>query len=725
MEASSDRTNLGGAEDEPGCTLRDLPAVLASNSGNSSSALRSTLCTFEGLYTKVKHLRSGSYGAVYTCLHKKRPETAYAVKIMDREKLKPNDVASVFREVAILNELTQSRSTDDYSPMYFVELIDFFEDSKMLYVVQMFAAGGDVFDRLSRRQQYTERDARTLAKNLIESIHFLHTFKSSSGAIVHRDLKPENLLLLDHVDDTEILVADFGFARHLVADTNERCRTRCGTPAYVSPELLLGLPYDFSVDLWSIGCVIYMLVAGYPPFKAENHRALFRKIRDGDFVFHGASWKNVSIEAKQLITHLLTVNVSKRWTAKEALECAWFKKSDEQLALFDLSGTLIELKHFDAKAAWKRAVNALGFCSTAPFWKPDAISFAQQLVAWDNGPGSEFAMPRHMHVSAPPRVMFSDLYEMGEQLGEGKYSTVWVCEHVPSATVHAVKVIQRKGLKREVDEAVLNEVAVMQSLCGTKYVVQLLDFYEEEDCFYLVMEYCAGGDVFDRVVQFVQYTENDARGLALSLLNAVKSIHDAGIAHRDIKPQNILLLSDDDNVRIRVADFGFARRIHSPESLSTIEGTPTYVAPEILGNKPHDHRVDLWSVGVVIFVLMVGYPPFVDEDQTTLFHKIRNGMWAFDEIDWKHISKDAKIMIKALLTKNPDDRWSVEKCLRSEWIMQDPIRLSSVNLSASLIELRKQKLSLRGAARAVMYARNFARQGDDGTHDEMEVGETS
>jgi len=302
------------------------------------------------------------------------------------------------------------------------------------------------------------------------------------------------------------------------------------TPAYVSPEILLGLPYGVTVDLWSIGCILYMLVAGYAPFQAPHHRALFRKIRAGDFVFHEQYWKNVSLPAKQLISHLLTVNSSKRWTAKEALACDWFKKSKlDQLEKHDLSGNLEELKKFKPKDAWRRAVNALGFCSTAPFWNPDVLSFSQQMSAWDksvvsstSSESGNIITKSTALINKMPKMKFADRYELKKQLRKGSYAIVWECvlKQTPEQKL-ACKVIQRKGLKPKDDEAVLNEVAVMQSLHGNRYVVQLLDFYEEEDYFYMVMELCAGGDVFDRIVRYTQYTESDARDLAIMLLKAV------------------------------------------------------------------------------------------------------------------------------------------------------------------------------------------------------------
>jgi calcium/calmodulin-dependent protein kinase I len=720
MNHETERRPPVQAEDEqfqeisphPGCSLSHLSHLLATLTPSSTNSTIPSTPKFDDHYQKESPIRSGSYGRVYKCRHKYEESTTsskYAVKEMDRKKLKPKDIESVKREVTILYELTQrpNAGVGNSVVSHVIQLIDFYVDTNSLFVVQVLAAGGDVFDRLTERQHYTERDARLLSQQLIEAIHAMHTYPSSP--IVHRDLKPENLLLLDEVNDTHVLVADFGFARHVDADGY--CHTRCGTPSYVSPELLLGRPYNGSVDVWGIGCIIYMLLAGYPPFQAPDHRALFRAIRAGDYIFHDEHWTNVSISAKQLITHLLTVNVEKRWTTEQALQCSWFTDfSDQQLEQRDLSRTLTEMKKFDPKNAWKRAVNALGFCSTAPFWQPDIISFTQQLELWDRQTASSFtsvdttgASSVESRNTVPPqhRILFSDMYVLKRELRKGKSGTVWECHHISSGKTYAVKVIARTTSPVD-DETVLNEVTMMQSQSGSKYVVELLDFYEEKDNFYLVMEYCVGGDLFDRVLRFTHYTESDAHDLTVELLKAVRSIHKAGIAHRDIKPQNVLLLSNDDNVLIRIADFGYARRVYTPESLTNRVGTPSYVAPEVLKNLPHDQRVDIWSLGVVVFVLLVGYPPFLEENQTVLFHKIRNGEWVFYEDDWKHISKEAKDFVQSLLVVDPNERWTIDECLRSPWIQQDPSQLSSVDLTDALLKLQSKKKSLRNLARAVM-----------------------
>lgn len=129
----------------------------------------------------------------------------------------------------------------------------------------------------------------------------------------------------------------------------------------------------------------------------------------------------------------------------------------------------------------------------------------------------------------------------------------------------------------------------------------------------------------------------------------------------------------------------------------------TYVAPEILKNIPHDDRVDLWSIGVVTFVLLVGYPPFLEDNQSLLFEKIRTGDWKFIDKDWRHVSKEGKEFVKGLLTVDPKERWPIKECLRSKWIKKDPNNLSSIDLSTSLGTLRNRRSRLRTLAKTVMW----------------------
>lgn len=711
---------------------------------------------FDDLYRIEERVGSGSYSEVFKCYHKANPQVPYAVKKLDKKKLeqKESNNSNVYREISILKELTNVPNV--------VQLIDLFQDKQFIYLVQVLAEGGDVFQRLGQRKVYTEKDARDLAYILLQTVQAMHDIP-----IIHRDLKPENLLLKSPTDDTSILLADFGFARYI--SPNEFCQTRCGTPAFVAPEILLGIPYGIKADLWSIGCLLYMLISGYPPFTGHNHRELFCKVRAGDFVFHENVFGKVSIHAKTLIANLLTVNMNNRYSATQAIyNSEWFQMKDSDLLLNDLSSrTLQNFKSFSAKKMWKKAKHAILWATKQKFWNPDNISFNQQMTQWDqqaiqhqmekkpaqgnhdnsdnqddcddydiddlvmsfdDDDDNDINDETRVSTTPPTRILtttgsiripnapmkrlevpcvrFGDVYKLQREIRRGTSAYVYTCTHVHTKEIYAVKIIDRKQLTPLDDENVLTEVACMQALSGIKYCVQLLDFYEEPEWFYLVMEYMAGGDVFERIVNLKAYTEKDARDLAVDLLRAVKAIHDKGIAHRDIKPQNLLLSSFDNHTGIKVGDFGFSRRVHTPNSLTSRVGTPTYVAPEILKNIPHDERVDMWAVGVVIYVLLVGYPPFLEDDQAILFDKIRMGDWVFVDEDWNHISDEAKALIWGLLRVDPKERWSVDQALRCRWIQQDALSLSSISLDNSVSSIRAKRKGLRAAARSVVWNGN-------------------
>jgi calcium/calmodulin-dependent protein kinase I len=334
--------------DFPGATLTDNNSSFGSDhtpsslSSPATASSKAPIRVFETDYKLEEKLRSGSYGTVYTTRHKKSNEE-FAVKVIDRSKLKEKDDKATFREIGIMKDLNDVENI--------VKLIDVYVLPEYFYIVQVYARGGDVFDRLAKRVSYTEKDARDLGVILLGIMREIHKRK-----VVHRDMKPENLLLKTSMNDTSILLADFGFAKYV---PEEGLKTRCGTPAFVAPEILVGNYYNTQVDMWSVGCLIYMLIGGYPPFQDETHRGLFRKIRAADFTFHDVYWKNVSLAAKQLITNLLTVDPADRLNAEQSLASEWLEVKEENLSVRDLSGSIAEAKKFNARRKLKSAVSAV------------------------------------------------------------------------------------------------------------------------------------------------------------------------------------------------------------------------------------------------------------------------------------------------------------------------------------------------------------------------------
>lgn len=199
--------------------------------------------------------------------------------------------------------------------------------------------------------------------------------------------------------------------------------------------------------------------------------------------------------------------------------------------------------------------------------------------------------------------------------------------------------------------------------------------------------------------------------------------------HRDLKPQNILLKHKEQHYQnIKLADFSFASRVHTPRSLTTRCGTPTYVAPEILKNIPYDQSADMWSVGIILYTLLVGYPPFASENQNTLFQKIRTADFTFVPYDWKNISPSAQDLIRNLLTVDPSKRMTAKQALyESEWLRDEDVkRLSSSDLSSSVKQLlATRKHSLKSIAKIMIWGSNSSRsipsvEEDDDEDDQSE-----
>ncbi|GLE08443.1 hypothetical protein PINS_up019626 [Pythium insidiosum] len=259
--------------------------------------------------------------------------------------------------------------------------------------------------------------------------------------------------------------------------------------------------------------------------------------------------------------------------------------------------------------------------------------------------------------------------------------------HKPSGQKYAIKCIKREGLTAEDIEALTTEVAILKQMNHPNIMI-LHDFFQEEKFYYLVTEFMEGGELFDRIVEKSYYSEREARDLVKLLLESIKYCHDANVVHRDLKPENLLLTSKDDDASIKLADFGFAKKIEfDTAGLATACGTPGYVAPEILEGQQYGKAVDIWSIGVITYILLCGYPPFHDDNHNALFKKIKRGKYQFDSPYWDHVSDDAKDLIGKMLVVNPAERWTATQLLEHKWVTGREV--ATVHLTSALEELRR------------------------------------
>ncbi|KYR01465.1 protein kinase 1 [Tieghemostelium lacteum] len=259
-------------------------------------------------------------------------------------------------------------------------------------------------------------------------------------------------------------------------------------------------------------------------------------------------------------------------------------------------------------------------------------------------------------------------YDLREVLGTGNFATVRLAVQKSSGEKYAVKIIDKKKMsmtsKRK--DSLMDEVNVLSKVKHTN-IISIVDKFETQKNLYLVLELVTGGELFDKIVENTKFSENICRFILKQLCDAVAYLHSKDIAHRDLKPENILLASPDSFV-IKISDFGLSRALDEGMYMQTMCGTPQYVAPEVLQTKSgYSKAVDLWSVGVIMYILLCGFPPFGDPNDKNFFNKIKMGGFSFPSPYWDPISDEAKDLIKNLIKVNPIERFTIEQTLSHPW----------------------------------------------------------
>jgi len=305
---------------------------------------------------------------------------------------------------------------------------------------------------------------------------------------------------------------------------------------------------------------------------------------------------------------------------------------------------------------------------------------------------------------------FAQTYKVGRELGSGAFSTVRLAIHMDSNRETAVKVVSRKKLSDDDLDSLWTEIRILKSL-DHPHIIKLYETFEDDLEIYIVTELVEGGELFDRIVRKAHYNEKEARDLIRSLLETLSYMHGSGIVHRDLKPENLLLTSDADDAEVKIADFGFAKQVQDLLPKETACGTPGYVAPEILRGDRYNCEVYIWSLGVICYVLLAGYPPFYDEDQRRLFKKIKEGRYYFHEDYWGSTSPEAIDLIRKMLCVDQSKRWSAKQLLSHEWIKMGDETLEGRDLTNSIAVMRKfnARRRLKSAADAIIMTNRMNR----------------
>ena len=269
-----------------------------------------------------------------------------------------------------------------------------------------------------------------------------------------------------------------------------------------------------------------------------------------------------------------------------------------------------------------------------------------------------------------------EFYKIESTIGRGNFATVKKCKNRTTGQRYAVKVLSKRKMSEIDKQAMKVEIDIMQQVDHPN-IIRLIEVFEDEKYWCLVMELMQGGELFDKILKIEQFSEVDARTCTMAIVDAIRYCHGLGILHRDIKPENLLLSDPSLGLSgLKIADFGLAKVFEDKQATdswlaSTTCGTPGYVAPEVLERTKYGVECDYWSIGVVTFILLSGTVPFWDEDNFKLFEKIKACRYDFSASTWDKVSPEAKDFVKKILVADPKKRLTAEQMMDHPWMNMD------------------------------------------------------
>ncbi|ESQ52569.1 hypothetical protein EUTSA_v10017647mg [Eutrema salsugineum] len=282
-----------------------------------------------------------------------------------------------------------------------------------------------------------------------------------------------------------------------------------------------------------------------------------------------------------------------------------------------------------------------------------------------------------------------DIYSVGRKLGQGQFGTTFLCVEKKTGKELACKTIAKRKLTTPEDvEDVRREIQIMHHLSGHPNVIQIVGAYEDAVAVHVVMEICAGGELFDRIIQRGHYTERKAAELARIIVGVIEACHSLGVMHRDLKPENFLFVNGDEEAALKTIDFGLSVFFKPGETFTDVVGSPYYVAPEVL-RKHYSHECDVWSAGVIIYILLSGVPPFWDETEQGIFEQVLKGDLDFVSEPWPSVSESAKDLVRRMLIRDPKKRMTAHEVLCHPWARVDGVALDKPLDSAVLSRLKQ------------------------------------
>ncbi|KAJ4802980.1 Calcium-dependent protein kinase [Rhynchospora pubera] len=299
------------------------------------------------------------------------------------------------------------------------------------------------------------------------------------------------------------------------------------------------------------------------------------------------------------------------------------------------------------------------------------------------------AQPETGKVLQKPMVDVNTLFLLERELGRGQFGVTSLCTERATGKKYACKSISKRKLISRADiDDLRREVMIMQHLTGQPNIVEFKGAFEDTQNVHLIMELCAGGELFDRITAKKNYTEAKAAALGRDIVTVVHVCHFMGVMHRDLKPENFLLVSQDEDAEIKAIDFGLSVFIEEGKIYRDLVGSAYYVAPEVL-QRSYGKEIDVWSAGVILYILLSGVPPFWADTEKGIFDSILHGDLDLKSEPWPSISESAKDLLRKMLTKDPKKRITAAQALEHPWLKEGGLATDKPLDSAILLRMKQ------------------------------------
>jgi len=614
----------------------------------------------------LRVLGQGSFGKVFL-VRKIRGQDAgslYAMKVLRKATLKVRDRIRTKMERNILADVEHP---------FIVKLHYAFQTEGKLYLILDFLRGGDLFTRLSKEIMFTEEDVKFYLAELALALEHLHSL-----GIIYRDLKPENLLL---DSDGHIAVTDFGLSKENLED---KAYSFCGTVEYMAPEVVSRKGHSFAADWWSFGVLMFEMLTGQLPFQGANRKETMTQILKAKLGMP----EYLSLEAQSLLRGLFKRNPVNRLCSgpngiDDLFQHSFFTtiewdKLKQKLQDPPFKPTVVsdEAFYFDSTFTSKTPKDSPGVPPSATahelfrgfsYIAPGLLLDGQSTDTIIEERAAELSNGLDLSGLNVKTSRITLEYELKEEIGRGSYSVCRRCIHRSSRVEFAVKIIEKS--KRDCRE----EIEILLRHGQHPNIISLRDTFEDSQHVYLVTELMKGGELLDKILKQKFFSEKEARCVMEVVTGVVKYLHLNGVVHRDLKPANILYADDGgDPSTLRIIDFGFAKQLRADNGLLTTPCyTANFVAPEVLKRQGYDAACDVWSLGVLLYIMLSGTTPFANtggDKPEAILKRIGEGKMEFESSNWRSVSSSAKDLIRLMLDVEPQKRPTAAQILAHSWM---------------------------------------------------------